>query len=63
VGCFSDDQITVLLQENSEGLTWEKAGETASEISYVRKDGRASAQSAKLNNAHSERIKLTFNGA
>src|SRR5437762_11535641 len=56
---LSDSQITALLQENSEGLTWEKAGETSTEISYFRKDGHASAQSAKLNDVGSGRIKLT----
>src|SRR5437762_3839207 len=60
---LSDDQITALLQESSEGSTWEKAGQTSTEVSYFRMDGRASAQSAKLNAAGSGRIKLAFNGA
>jgi len=60
---LSDDQITAVLQESSEGSTWEKTGETSTEVSYLRKDGRASARSAKLNAAGNGRIKLTFNGA
>jgi hypothetical protein len=62
-GMLSDSEIAALLQENSAGSTWEKAGETSTQISYFRKDGHGSAQSAKLNEAGSGRIKLTFNGA
>jgi hypothetical protein len=56
-------EIAALLQENSAGSSWEKAGETSTQVSYIRKDGHASAQTAKLNEAGSGRIKLTFNGA
>jgi hypothetical protein len=61
---LSDSQIAEFLQENSEGSTWEKTGETASVITYNRKDGRATAQCAKPNDlAPNTRIKLAMNGA
>jgi hypothetical protein len=46
-GMLSDDQINSLLQESAEGSSWDKAGETSTVISYVRKDGQASAAGRK----------------
>jgi hypothetical protein len=63
-GTLSDDQIAAILKDNAAGHTWEKAGETATKVSFIRTDGHASAQVAKPNDQANEgRIKLTTTGA
>lgn len=46
-GRLSESQIEQLLNENAEGSTWERNGETPVETDYFRKDGKASARAAK----------------
>jgi hypothetical protein len=62
---LSESDLAEVLQENSEGSTWEVSGETATIVSYSRKDGRASAQKAKPNASTSNggNVKLTITGA
>ena len=60
---LSDDQIAALLQENAGGSSWEKSGETATVVSYSRKDGHASARAGKLNEQGAGRIKLAMPSA
>jgi hypothetical protein len=62
---LSESDFAELLQENSEGSTWEVNGETATIISYTRKDGRATAQKAKPNasTTNGGNVKLTITGA
>ena len=56
-GVLSEAEIASILQENSEGSSWEVIGDSPVMITYFRKDGRASAQKAK------EGAKLTGKGA
>lgn len=44
---LSEVQVAEILQENSEGSTWEANGDSPVMITYFRKDGRAAAQCAK----------------
>src|SRR5262249_52785784 len=44
---FSETQVAEILRENAEGSTWEINGDTPAMITYLRKDGRATAQCAK----------------
>ncbi len=62
---LSESDFAQLLQENSEGSTWEISGETATYTSLIRKDGRATAQKAKpnTNTVDSGNIKLSMQGA
>jgi hypothetical protein len=46
-GTLSEAQVAEILQENSEGSTWEANGDSPVMITYMRKDGRAVAQCAK----------------
>jgi hypothetical protein len=64
-GSLSESDFAELLQENSEGSSWEASGETATVISYSRKDGRATAQKAKPNasTTNGGNVKLTVTGA
>ena len=64
-GVLSEGDIAGFLQESSEGSTWEIMTETPTYITYLRKDGRATAQKAKPNivtNAQAN-VKLTATGA
>jgi hypothetical protein len=62
---LSEADFTQLLQENSEGSSWELTGETATYASYLRKDGKATAQKAKPNTStiDSGNVKLSMQGA
>ncbi len=61
---LSDSEVSEILQENSGGSTWEVSGETATVISYSRKDGNATAQRGKANaNDPTYNIKLSMQGA
>jgi hypothetical protein len=60
---LSEVDFTQLLQENSEGSSWELTGETATYASYLRKDGKATAQKAKPNTTGSGNVKLSMQGA
>jgi hypothetical protein len=62
---LSESDFTQLLQENSEGSTWEISGETPTYTSLSRKDGRATAQKAKPNASSSNggNVKLSMQGA
>jgi hypothetical protein len=64
-GVLSETEMAEFLQANSEGSTWEITSETPTYISYVRKDGRATAQKAKPNtsNVNGGNVKLTVTGA
>lgn len=44
---FSEAQVAAILQENSEGSTWEAIGDSPVMVRYFRKDGRAGAEKAK----------------
>src|ERR1700730_12574224 len=43
---LSESDFSELLQENSDGSSWDILSETPSVISYLRKDGKATAQKA-----------------
>ena len=62
-GTLTDNDVSQLLQENAEGSTWEVSGEIATYTSYLRKDGKASAQRAKPNTSGSGNVKLSIQGA
>jgi hypothetical protein len=63
---LSETEMADLLQENSEGSTWEILSETPTYISYFRKDKRATAQKAKPNTSAEVstggNVKLTVTG-
>jgi len=62
---LSESDFAEILQENSEGSTWELASETATYTSYLRKDGKASAQKARPNSSTTDggNVKLSIQGA
>jgi hypothetical protein len=60
---LSDSDVSQLLQENSEGSSWEVSGETPTYTSYSRKDGKATAQRARPNSTGSGNVKLSIQGA
>ena len=62
---ISEAQGVEILRENSEGSAWEISGETPVATTYIRKDGRATAQKAKPNiiGDPGGNVKLTFTGA
>jgi hypothetical protein len=61
---LSDAQIEAILKDNAKGHKWEKVGESANVIRFVRTDGQARAEVAKPNyQANEGRIKLTTTGA
>ncbi|HUE40696.1 MAG TPA: hypothetical protein VMO75_02100 [Chthoniobacterales bacterium] len=60
---LSEGDVAQLLQENSEGSSFEVSGETATYTTYIRKDGKASAQRAKPNASGSGNVKLSIQGA
>lgn len=62
-GSLTEAQVVELLQENAEGSSWEVMGQSATATSYMRKDGRATAQRAKPNSQGNGNVKLTFSGA
>ena len=63
-GTLSDAQINAILKDNAKGYHWEKAGESANVVRFVRSDGHARAEVAKPNyQAEEGRIKLTTTGA
>ena len=62
---LSEADFAQLLQENSEGSSWELTGETATYATYLRKDGKATAQKGRpnTNTTESGNIKLSMQGA
>ena len=61
---LSDHQIAAILKDNAQGHSWEKVGETATKVNFLRTDGHARAEVAKPNyQADEGRIKLTAIGA
>jgi hypothetical protein len=61
---LSDAEITAILKDNAKGYKWEKSGESANVVRFVRTDGHARAEVAKPNyQAEEGRIKLTTTGA
>ncbi len=63
-GTLSDPQIDAILKDNAKGHKWEKVGESANVVRFVRTDGHARAEIAKPNyQANEGRIKLTTTGA
>jgi hypothetical protein len=60
---LTESDFSELLQQNSEGSTWEVSGETPTYTTYSRKDGRATAQKAKPNSTGDGNVKLTLKGA
>ena len=63
-GTLSDAQIEAILKDNAKGYKWEKVGESANVVGFVRTDGHARAEVAKPNyQANEGRIKLTTTGA
>jgi hypothetical protein len=63
-GTLSDVQIDAILKDNAKGYSWEKVGESANVMRYMRTDGHARAEIAKPNyQANEGRIKLTTTGA
>jgi hypothetical protein len=63
-GTLSDAQIDAILKDNAKGYNWEKVGESATVVRFLRTDGHARAEVAKPNyQANEGRIKLTTTGA
>ena len=61
---LSDAQIDAILKDNAAGYNWEKVGESANVVRFIRADGHARAEVAKPNyQANEGRIKLTTTGA
>jgi hypothetical protein len=63
---MSEAEMAGFLQENSEGSTWEFLSETLTYVTYLRKDGRATAQKGKPNTRNGGadgNVKLNIAGA